>query len=85
MTQSAVRAKSFNISRSSFTGKEHDAESGNDYFDARYYASSMGRFMSQDWAVQEEPVPYAQIYDPQRLNPRLADMSRWRATLWPGT
>jgi RHS repeat-associated protein len=31
-----------------FTGKERDAESGNDYFGARYYASSMGRFMSPD-------------------------------------
>ena len=33
-----------------FTGKERDAESGNDYFGARYYASSMGRFLSPDWA-----------------------------------
>jgi RHS repeat-associated protein len=32
-----------------FTGKERDAESGNDYFGARYYASNMGRFMSPDW------------------------------------
>jgi RHS repeat-associated protein len=31
-----------------FTGKERDAESGNDYFGARYYASAMGRFMSPD-------------------------------------
>ncbi len=31
-----------------FTGKERDQESGNDYFGARYYASSMGRFMSPD-------------------------------------
>jgi RHS repeat-associated protein len=31
-----------------FTGKERDAESGNDYFGARYYSSSMGRFMSPD-------------------------------------
>jgi RHS repeat-associated protein len=31
-----------------FTGKERDAESGNDYFVARYYGSSMGRFMSPD-------------------------------------
>ena len=30
------------------TGKERDAESGNDYFGARYYASSMGRFLSPD-------------------------------------
>ena len=31
-----------------YTGKERDSESGNDYFGARYYASSMGRFMSPD-------------------------------------
>lgn len=47
--------------RSFFTGKERDAESGNDYFDARYYASSMGRFLSPDWSAQEEPVPYAHL------------------------
>jgi len=51
-----------------FTGKERDAESGNDYFGARYYASSMGRFMSPDWAAKEEPVPYATFDDPQSLN-----------------
>ncbi|MHB8889968.1 MAG: RHS repeat-associated core domain-containing protein [Acidobacteriaceae bacterium] len=32
-----------------FTGKERDAESGLDYFGARYYSSAMGRFMSPDW------------------------------------
>lgn len=31
-----------------FTGKERDSESGNDYFGARYYGSSMGRFLSPD-------------------------------------
>ena len=51
-----------------FTGKERDAESGNDYFGARYYASTMGRFMSPDWSAKEEPVPYAQMDDPQSLN-----------------
>jgi RHS repeat-associated protein len=50
------------------TGKERDTESGNDYFEARYYSSAMGRFMSPDWAAQEEPVPYAQLDDPQSLN-----------------
>jgi RHS repeat-associated protein len=35
-----------------FTGKERDTESGNDYFGARYYASTMGRFMSPD------PLPW---------------------------
>ncbi len=51
-----------------FTGKERDAESGNDYFGARYYASSMGRFMSPDWSSKAEPVPYAKLNDPQSLN-----------------
>jgi RHS repeat-associated protein len=31
-----------------FTGKERDTESGNDYFGARYYGSSIGRFLSPD-------------------------------------
>jgi RHS repeat-associated protein len=54
--------------RSRSTGKERDTESGNDYFDARYYSSAMGRFMSPDWSAKEDPVPYAQIDDPQSLN-----------------
>jgi RHS repeat-associated protein len=51
-----------------FTGKERDTESGNDYFEARYYSSAMGRFMSPDWSAQEEPVPYAKLDNPQSLN-----------------
>lgn len=51
-----------------FTGKERDAESGNDYFGARYYASSMGRFLSPDWSAKAEPVPYAKLDNPQSLN-----------------
>ncbi len=31
-----------------FTGKERDAESGNDYFGARYFGSLMGRMLSPD-------------------------------------
>jgi RHS repeat-associated protein len=50
------------------TGKERDTESGNDYFFARYYASSMGRFLSPDWAAKAEPVPYAKLENPQTLN-----------------
>ncbi|WP_245632370.1 RHS repeat-associated core domain-containing protein [Edaphobacter aggregans] len=34
---------------SRFTGKERDTESGLDYFGARYFASTSGRFMSPDW------------------------------------
>ena len=44
------------------TGKERDTESGNDYFEARYYASSMGRFMSPDSGVDQHPE------DPQSWN-----------------
>ena len=51
-----------------FTGKERDQESGNDYFGARYYASTMGRFLSPDWSAKEEPVPYAKLDNPQTLN-----------------
>jgi RHS repeat-associated protein len=51
-----------------FTGKERDTESGLDYFGARYYASSMGRFMSPDWAAKAMPVPYARLGNPQTLN-----------------
>jgi RHS repeat-associated protein len=51
-----------------FTGKERDTESGLDYFGARYYASSMGRFMSPDWAAKAQPVPYARLDNPQSLN-----------------
>ena len=51
-----------------FTGKERDAESGLDYFGARYYASSMGRWMSPDWSAKQDPVPYAKLDNPQSLN-----------------
>jgi len=51
-----------------FTGKERDAETGLDYFGARYYGSSMGRWMSPDWSNAPGPVPYAEFSDPQTLN-----------------
>lgn len=51
-----------------FTGKERDPETGLDYFGARHYASSMGRFLTPDWATAVSPVPYAQYGDPQTLN-----------------
>jgi len=47
-----------------FTGKERDTESGNDYFGARYYASSMGRFMSPD----PSGLYFANPTNPQSLN-----------------
>jgi RHS repeat-associated protein len=45
-----------------FTGKERDAESGNDFFTARYYASSFGRFASPDDGSDQNPS------DPQSWN-----------------
>ncbi|MHB1938946.1 MAG: RHS repeat-associated core domain-containing protein [Acidobacteriaceae bacterium] len=47
-----------------FTGQIHDQESGNDFFNARYYASTMGRFLSPDPAgMQAVDLEY-----PQSLN-----------------
>jgi len=51
-----------------FTGKERDTESGLDYFGARYYGSTMGRFMSPDWNSEPEAIPYADLRNPQSLN-----------------
>jgi len=51
-----------------FTGKERDLESGLDNFGARYNASSLGRFMTPDWAAKATSVPYASFGDPQTLN-----------------
>ena len=47
-----------------YTGKERDAESGNDYFGARYYGSSMGRFMSPDPTF----LNIRKVFNPQRWN-----------------
>jgi len=46
-----------------FTGKERDAETGYDYFGARYDASSMGRFM-----VPDPLMASAKVWDPQTWN-----------------
>jgi RHS repeat-associated protein len=54
-----------------FTGKERDAESGNDYFGARYYASYMGHWMSPDSVgdgLDPVPVPWAKFKNPQSMN-----------------
>jgi RHS repeat-associated protein len=51
-----------------FTAKERDSESGLDYFGARYYGSALGRWTSPDWSNAPEPVPYADLSNPQTLN-----------------
>jgi RHS repeat-associated protein len=60
--------KQFTANNYKFTGKERDNESGLDYFGARYYTSSMGRWTSPDWADKPEAVPYSDLSNPQSLN-----------------
>jgi RHS repeat-associated protein len=47
-----------------FTGKERDAETGLDYFGARYYSGALGRFTSPDPLYIEA----RRLADPQQLN-----------------
>ncbi len=67
--------------RKQFTGKERDVESGLDYFEARYYSSTLGRFVNPDEfsggpdelfdfadAAAENPTFYANLEKPQSLN-----------------
>jgi RHS repeat-associated protein len=64
-----------------FTGKERDAETGLDFFLARYYSAAQGRFLSPDEfkggpddaltgqdIIASGPLPYADIRNPQTLN-----------------
>src|SRR5260370_5551326 len=50
--------------RQKFTQKERDNETGLDFFQARYYSSSQGRFTSVDPVILKK----ARWFDPQRLN-----------------
>lgn len=54
--------------RYKFTGKERDTESNLDMFGARYYGSSLGRFMTPDWSEVPDSVPYADFKNPQSFN-----------------
>lgn len=56
------------VNNHKFQDKERDAESNLDDFGARYYSSSLGRFMSADWADVPALMPYADPSDPQSLN-----------------
>jgi len=51
-----------------FTSKERDPETGCDFFGARYYCNSIGRFLIADWAAAPAAVPYAHFGNPQSLN-----------------
>ena len=39
-----------------------------DYFGARYFNSSQGRWLSPDWSDTPEAIPYSNLNDPQSLN-----------------
>ena len=52
------------LSEQHFTGQIHDQESGNDYFNARYYSDGTGRFLSPD----PSGLYYADPTNPQSLN-----------------
>ena len=54
--------------RSRSTGKERDLETGLDYFVARYMSSAQGRFISADYSLAPQSVPFADLSDPQTLN-----------------
>lgn len=60
-TACSLRVASLKVA--SYTGKERDPTSGLDNFGARYYASTMGRFMSPD-----DPDNDRHLGDPQSLN-----------------
>ncbi len=50
--------------RQKFTQKERDAETGFNYFGARYYSNAFGRFMS----VDPIKLTFVRLHDPQRIN-----------------
>ncbi|PID83523.1 hypothetical protein CSB11_00720, partial [Candidatus Campbellbacteria bacterium] len=56
----------------SFTGYEHDSQTGLDYAEARYYNSKIGKFISQDSAVNSLGLNNKEqtqlLTDPQQLN-----------------
>ena len=68
--------------RQKFTSKERDNETGIDYFLARYYSSTQGRFTSPDefkggpdelyvlgtGVGEKQALPYAEITNPQSIN-----------------
>ena len=67
--------------RQKFTGQERDAETGLDFFEARYYSGAQGRFTSPDeftggpdelfdfaCDAADNPTFYANIANPQSLN-----------------
>jgi RHS repeat-associated protein len=79
--RSATLGYGADSTRQKFTSKERDAETGLDYFIARYYSSLQGRFTSPDEftggpdelfyfaeAASDNPTFYVDLTNPQSLN-----------------
>jgi RHS repeat-associated protein len=79
--RSAALGYGADSTRQKFTGKERDAETGLDFFEARYLSSTQGRFTSPDEfaggpdelfifadAASANPTFYADLTNPQSLN-----------------
>jgi RHS repeat-associated protein len=80
--RSAALGYGADSTRQKFTSKERDAETGLDYFLARYFSSVQGRFTSPDefkggpdelWVLgsgdpEKQALVYADITNPQSLN-----------------
>lgn len=64
LTCSRLANNANQVTDTNFTGKERDSESGLDYFGARYYGSSLGRFMNPD----PSGLTLAEITNPQSFN-----------------
>jgi RHS repeat-associated protein len=67
----AINAESQSDSVFRFAGKERDAETGSEYFGARYYSSPTGRFTTADDTSAGLPpvvLPYSSLANPQSLN-----------------
>ena len=58
-----------------FTGKERDAETGLDYFGARYFSGAQGRFTSTD----PLNVPNLQRLHPEQFTHFIGDPQNWNA------
>lgn len=51
-----------------FTGKQRDTETNLDDFGARYFTSTMGRWVTPDWSARPSAAQYADLGNPQSLN-----------------
>lgn len=51
-----------------FTGEQHDAETNLDDFGARYFTSTMDRWVTPDWSARPSAAQSADLGNPQSIN-----------------